>query len=759
MNLYVYMILHGNLSFSSIPTSQYSIVLDTCYWPVLEMVRKGFKLGLEFPAETLEEINKIDPSFISELKKLWEQKKCDFIGSGYTQSVFPLIPFDVNMKNLNLGKSLYKKFFKKAPLMAFLNEMTYSEALPSLYAREGYESIIMDWDNAAEFNDYTDELRYRTAYVRVNGKRISLLWNSSLNSYKFQRCIYNRIPLDEYTRNIISHRSPEFDRSLILYGTDWEMFNYRPVTGEVMRGEVEKIRMILESLLAKPGISLVRPSEVFEKIPPVEEVAISSSECPIPCKNRDDYNVIRWAVSGRDDVQINTQCYRLYNHLKDLEAIDGGSADVSGLWKSLCHLWGSDYRTKTTNEKHYYFRNNMGEKLTRAIMLKEKKIKKIAPKGDFIIMNTTGFPLKNEPVEFVLQFPRGAYKKPSIGIETTKGPLLSQCEEFSLYRDGSIRSVKIVAEASLDAMEKISCRLFEREKKSSSDGLIRIDRDFINIDTPEVYLSLCKATGADIRELIFKNICEKPLIKYLPPVYFDHIGHSHDYYSGWNQYCTGEGQIFNDTMSVTQSFERIDYPIRTPVYFTMELPFGRCLKTVYTYTHWPRVDIRFQFAFFDLNPVYFRAGITTLNPEAFDKESLSFATVNGADMVERFPLTGHRVMHNSPVVPFSSGTTCLGSTEGWVDISDKDKSLAIISDKSDLYSVPMIEYEEINSRYLLRVYNSLSESDETGRVLWRGHDEITFVYYGHNNRIDDIRKKAAAVNRKVLVVSRTGCIK
>ena len=181
---------------------------------------------------------------------------------------------------------------------------------------EGYKAIIMDWDNAAEYNAYPDELRYQPALVENDGKLISLLWNSSLNSYKFQRCIYNRIPVDEFVSGVVSHKSNFVDRALVLYGTDWEMFNYRPATGDVAEGEVKKIGVILETLLAHPGVELVRPLEVLDKIPPTQSLMISTPECPVPCKNRDDYNVIRWAVSGRDDVQINTQCYRLYNHRK-----------------------------------------------------------------------------------------------------------------------------------------------------------------------------------------------------------------------------------------------------------------------------------------------------------------------------------------------------------------------------------------------------------------------------------------------------------
>jgi hypothetical protein len=753
-NLYVYLMLHGNLSFSCIPHNQYSIVLDKCYWPVLDIVKKGYKMGIEFPGETLEEIDKIDSTFIKELKLLWNEGKCDFIGSSFTQSVFPLVPREVNEKNLSFAKEIYESFLGRAPELAFVNEQTFSKEIPSLYIGQGYKALIMDWDNASEYNDYPDELRYRPAFVESRQKKIKLLWNSSLNSYKFQRCIYNRIPLEEYVSGVQAHVSQSKNRAIPLYGTDWENYNYRPGTGEVFSGEIEKIQKILEALAADPRIVLVRPSEVLELIPPEDVIEVSSPECPIPCKNRDDYNVIRWAVSGRDDVQINTQCHLLFNHLKDIEFFSKDPAEVRELWKSLCHLWGSDYRTKTTNEKFYFFRNNMGEKLSVAAALKNKKSKALAKEGDLILVNTTGTKVSHEPVEIILQFEKGKYKTANVGLESEGKDILCQNEEYESYRDGSIRSMRITAELNMEKDEKISCRCYEKEKPVTGEGMIRIDRNFINVDTPHVFLSLCKDTGADIRELVFKKICEAPVIKYLPPVYFDHIGHSNDYYSGWNQYCLSDGTIFNDTINVSPRFDRIDYPIRIPVCFTINLPFGMCWKTVYVYTRIPRIDIRYRFAFNDLYPVYFRSCITTFNPEAFSRETLGFSAVNGTEYAENYPLKGRKVMHHKPVGPNSSGTTCLGATEGWVNISDNDKAVAVISDKSALYNVPMIEYEEIDSRYLLRLYNSLSESDETGKVLWRGQDTVTFAYIGHKNKIDDIRKSAAVINRKIMMVKK-----
>ena len=37
---------------------------------------------------------------------------------------------------------------------------------------------------------------------------------------------------------------------------------------------------------------------------------------PIPVKKQGKYNVTRWAVTGRDDLGINTSCWRIYEALR-----------------------------------------------------------------------------------------------------------------------------------------------------------------------------------------------------------------------------------------------------------------------------------------------------------------------------------------------------------------------------------------------------------------------------------------------------------
>ena len=104
--LQFYSIFHINTSFSSIEKKDLKKVINKCYWPLLKLAENSdYKISIESSGVSLEEINKIDSFLIKKLKTLIKNKKVEFIGSGYCQAIFPLIPYEVN--NMNL-KSLYR---------------------------------------------------------------------------------------------------------------------------------------------------------------------------------------------------------------------------------------------------------------------------------------------------------------------------------------------------------------------------------------------------------------------------------------------------------------------------------------------------------------------------------------------------------------------------------------------------------------------------------------------------------------------------
>ena len=74
------------------------------------------------------------------------------------------------------------------------------------------------------------------------------------------------------------------------------------------------------------------------------ELAPESAQQPIPVKKQEKYNVNRWALTGRDDLKINTEVYRIY------KALLNGNPDKND-WKKLCYLASSDFRTHITEKR------------------------------------------------------------------------------------------------------------------------------------------------------------------------------------------------------------------------------------------------------------------------------------------------------------------------------------------------------------------------------------------------------------------------
>ena len=135
--LNLYALFHCNLAFSLIPRDEYPTVLKRCYWPLLRIAGEGIPIGIEMPAWTLRQIHGMDPGFTAELKRLIRGGGISFIGSGYAQSIMPLIPAGVNRWNLKLGNRYYEDILGVSPAVGLVNEQTFSAGLVGLYKEAG----------------------------------------------------------------------------------------------------------------------------------------------------------------------------------------------------------------------------------------------------------------------------------------------------------------------------------------------------------------------------------------------------------------------------------------------------------------------------------------------------------------------------------------------------------------------------------------------------------------------------------------------
>ena len=355
MTLNLYSFFHLNLGYSAIEEVERPKVIEKCYWPILRLAsRYSVPIGIELSGYTLEIINKIDSSWVKELRKLIASGQCEIIGCGYSQIIGPLVPSKVSEINLKIGNKIYQKILGTKPQIALINEQAFSSGIISNYKRTGYRAIIMEWDNPyREHPEWNSELSFFSQKLKShNGETIDLIWNKSIGFQKFQRYAHGDLELDEFLEYVHSQCSNN-NRAYSLYGNDVEIFDFRPgrymTEGSVQKeGEWNRIYRLYDALKKNNKVKFIKPSEVINlksKSFAGKRLILSSAGQPIPVKKQDKYNILRWAVTGRNDLLINTQCWKIYESFNISKKVNESA------WKELCFLWSSDFRTHITDKR------------------------------------------------------------------------------------------------------------------------------------------------------------------------------------------------------------------------------------------------------------------------------------------------------------------------------------------------------------------------------------------------------------------------
>ncbi|MBI5892612.1 MAG: hypothetical protein HZB79_02995 [Deltaproteobacteria bacterium] len=665
---YLYTIFHCNLAFSAIPKEHFPQVVERCYWPILKLCEHGFPAAIEMSAWTLKEVSRISPEFRQRLKELWNEGKCEFIGSGYSQAIMPLMPAQVNKWNLEIGNKYYNKLLGRYPAIALVNEQVYSKGLVDLYKDAGYEAIIMDWNNCCQYNHYPKEYLYFPQTAAGIKNDITVVWSHSIAFQKFQRCVHGELSQDEYLKFLYSHfdqqqsglmnqaptQSAARDCFFPIYGNDAEIFDYRPGEYKDVKGEYDRIRELFEKLSEDKEMAFILPSEIIKEgkrqkakgkskeALSFNKINLESPETPLPCKKQEKYNPTRWAAAGRDNVHINTQCEQAYKNI--LEISKNVSKDRLNEFKeTLCFLWASDFRTSTTDEKFLDFQNKMGW----------------------------------------LQY--------ETEVKSQKSKVKSQ-------------------------KSKVKTKKFQLK-----DNILKINTEKTSIEF------LCDK-GLAIKSLAFPEVCKEPFIGTLEHGYYDDVHYGADFFTGHLINVAKDGKKITDLKKVEPKVN--EFEDRFNVSCLIPIEIGTVLKEYDIYKSKPQVDITYRLKVNGLSASCLRLGIFTIMPDVFDKESLWFETVNGGLYPEKFHLNGHVVKHDESVSPTVSASSCLGATEGWLAIGDKEKSIRIDTDKAQLFSVPLLHYQGVDDKFFLRVYHSIGEIDDTAYWVWRGHNTIRFSVTG-----------------------------
>ncbi len=684
-SLKLYSVFHCNLAFSSIPEADYPAVIERCYRPILGLCEAGYPLGIEMTAWTLKAANAIDPGFVERLKRLWDEGGCEFIGSGYSQAIFPLIPAEVNRWNLEAGNRWYERMLGRRPRIALVNEQTYSRGLPDIYREAGYETIIMDWDNSFQHNRYPKEYKYYPQTAAGIKGGINVLWSHSIAFQKFQRCIHGEIAMEEYLAYIASHAGGGAQRAFGLYTNDAEVFDYRPGQDTAPSSEYAFMAGLLGKIASNADIEIAPLSAVIEGFrghsSAFNRISLESVETPVVCKKQEKYNPARWAVAGRDSVHLNSECYRAYDNIRRLE--EGGRVDDETLRvfkETLCDLWGSDFRTNTIDEKFLYFQNRMGWLTIETERLLEK------------------LPLNK------------CHKNNRLEINVDKG-----CELFK---------------SSAAALSAHPAGRAARESAGAADissAVIKRGVHTLSVSTGQVDIEFLTNKGCAIRSAAFPAVSPRPLIGTLAHGYYDDISLGADFFTGHLIHMARDGRKTTDMRdvepSVAETSESVIVAARIP------LEIGTLWKSYEVMKATPEIRVSYRLKVNGLLASSLRLGIFTVMPEGFDINSLWLETVNGGLGAERFYLKGHEISHDEPVSQSVSASSCLGATEGWVRIGDASRAIEFSSDKSRLFSVPMVRYRGVGSgeTFFLRLYHSLGEVDDTAWWVWRGYNDIAFT--------------------------------
>ncbi|WP_299807259.1 glycoside hydrolase [uncultured Shewanella sp.] len=347
----VYAIFHLNLAFSSIDTSEHQRVVDLCYWPLLHLIeRDNIPLGIELTAYTLECIQAVDSSWIEKFKALLTKRRCELIASGDSQIIGPLLPWEVNIQNLSLGQKSYQALVSYQPKIAYINEQAVSAGLLDCYIDCGFDAVVVEWDNPFSHNtDWDKSSRDQPQQlVAASGRTIKVIWNHAVAFQKFQRYAHDEMTLAEYFEYLA--KATNGATAFSLYGSDAEVFNYRPgrfnTETKLDLDEWQRIERLFTQIKSQEQYRWVAPSELLSVAQECTTLKVQTPAHPISVKKQAKYNVTRWALSGRNDLSLNSLCYRKFSQLKGLEHVSEQQ------WRELCRLWASDLRTHLTHKRY-----------------------------------------------------------------------------------------------------------------------------------------------------------------------------------------------------------------------------------------------------------------------------------------------------------------------------------------------------------------------------------------------------------------------
>ena len=248
---------------------------------------------------------------------------------------------------------------------------------------------------------------------------------------------------------------------------------------------------------------------------------------------------------------------------------------------------------------------------------------------------------------------------------------------------------------------------------AQDETIIRYSR-FIEIRTKQVTAVLNINKGLSLESLLFKDAGKKPLIGTLPHGYYDNMEFGADFFSGHMIY---EG-ILKNRITDLEPTDPVIYSLtdRVTAVGKIDMANGILVKSVSVYRNEPRIDISWKPINMDLSSGVLRLGHITLNPEAFSRDTLFFASHNGGhDLEYYYPSKGCIIEHGRPVSFIVSASQALGITEGIAVLGDARNSIHVKIDKCSAAALGLVTLRDMLGHWFCRLSLSLQEFDDTSK--------------------------------------------
>ena len=603
----LYSLYHINTNFSSINPSQFKNLINNSYNKLLDLIENNdYNISVEASAKSLIDLNKADHKIISRLKYLISKKKCSFVASGYVQLIMPIVPYELNKKNLEIGENIYKKLLGINPKIFYINEQTFSKSLIKLLKK--YNKIILEYNNSnlKAKNKIHDAYEINTINDDYDNK-IDVIWNDHIFFQKFQRLIYGEISQDDYLNFIKKFKFSE-NSYLPLYGSDVECFGFSPNRYKSEPSLINSHWKNIEAIYKKLENLDFKHFNLYDlkKKKKSKSYKITTIHNPIIVKKQAKYNVTRWCLTGRNDLKINTFCWRMYGNLKEKKI------KKIKKWELLCELWSSDLRTHVTKWKW-----NNAIKIFKKNNQIRLKLNNHTQKNKQKIINKNDLEIKNKNLILKINTKKGF----SIKSLNKKNMILGHIEQ------GLFNSNRF----DVDFFSGHS--ILEYEKEKITDIGTQYKKYYLNKKFNKISYIVKKGMG---KFLNYKKI----------------------------------SILSNKEIELENSFKNIP---------------DSSLRTFYL----------------------------TFDPKLFNKNNLYIKTHNGGNELEKFYIKNKNFDYGERVSNIVSSNTTLGSTKNILILGDKKKEIIIKIDRNYSAIMPMISYQSIDKSYLLRIFFSCCETDET----------------------------------------------